>query len=439
LREGASFLPAAQWRGWRIARAIGGPLTESESQHDGGDGAVRLADLTAARRGRLGYPREFWVVFWATFALNLSSNMFVLFPLFLVELGAGATTIGAVVGTFSLAALVARPGCGVLLDRAGRRNTATWLLALDAGVVALYLAVHGLGWPIYAVRALHGLVEGTARVALFAMVYELMPAERAGQAMSLFSLCGMGSAGIAPLVAECLIRRWGFIAFFIVSIALTAIASAGARLLPDDRVIGHEPAAQGQGPGYADLLKDGTLVPLWIATLLFALALSSRLSFVAPFAYQQGVREVGLYFTIYAAAAVVIRTVGARLIDRVGLERMVAPSLVTLGVGLALIAATGHAAMLDIAAVIGGVGHGYVYPAITALVIRRTRLEAAGRSSTIYSSLYDLGSMAGPYLLGVIAHLAGYPAMFVVAGAMAAAAAIYFVAVEPSSIKRRLA
>jgi hypothetical protein len=50
-------------------------------------------------------------------------------------------------------------------------RTATRLLAHDVLVLMLYPQVHALGWHLYAVRALHGAVEGTARVALFALVY----------------------------------------------------------------------------------------------------------------------------------------------------------------------------------------------------------------------------------------------------------------------------
>ena len=58
--------------------------------------------------------------------------------------------------------------------------------------------------------------------------------------------------------------------------------------------------------------------------------------------------------------------------------------------------------VLEIAAAIGGVGHGYLYPALSAMVIAHTDIKAMGRSSSIYTSLYDAGTMAGPYLLGIV-------------------------------------
>ncbi len=388
------------------------------------------------------YSRNFWLVFSAHFALNCSSNLFVLFPLFVVKLGATATTIGVLMGTGSLAALLMRPGVGAGIDRFGRRRVAMCFLVLDAIASSFYLGIGSLGWPIYAVRALQGAIDGTARVALFAMVYQILPAGRRGEGMATFSLCGMIPGALAPMIGEELIKRLGFHAFFAGNVLLCLIAALATSRLPDDRTHAsahHVTPNPEQGAGLGAVLFDRELMPLWIVTLLFAFAISCRLSFVTPYAYKMGIARVGWYFLIYSSAAVMLRAFSGGLMDRVGLERMMLPSLIILSFGLALLAETGRPGMLLVAALVGGIGHGYLYPALSALVIARTKLPAIGRSSTIYSSLYDLGAMAGPYTLGVLAGMFGYAPMFVVAGALVMIAALYFAAAEPAVLQRRLA
>jgi predicted MFS family arabinose efflux permease len=377
------------------------------------------------------YGRDFWLVFAASFALNSCSNLFALFPLWVVELGGGAGTIGAIVATGSLFALLARPYVGTAIDRRGRKATTLRFLALDVVALALYLPIHSLGWPIYAVRAIHGAIEGTARVSLFAMVYDLLPAGRQGEGMSIFSLCGMGPAAIAPMFGEMLIRHVGFGAFFVTAIVLIAIGAMLTMMLPDDRRHHEEHHEAPRGPSYLALMRDAKLQPLWVVTLLFSLAISSRLSFVAPFAYERGIATVGGYFFIYSVVGVATRVFGRRILDRVGLGRVLVPSLVILALGMALIAGTGHAGVLSIAAAIGGLGHGYLYPALSAMVIMRTDTNAMGRSSSIYTSLYDAGTMAGPYLLGIVGEYFGYGLLFIVSGVFALIAAAYFVVMEP--------
>jgi MFS family permease len=378
-------------------------------------------------------------VFTASFAFNTAANLYVLFPVFVTRLGGSAGAIGAVVGTGSLAALLARPIVGPAIDAFGRKWVVLRFLLLDALAAMLYLAISSLGWPIYLVRALHGAIDGTARVALFAFVYEILPEGRQGEAMATFSLCGMVPGALAPMAGEELIRRWGFNAFFALVCGLCLSAAAATSRLRDDRPPAPASARKNaDGPGYAALLADRALLPLWIATLLFALSLSSRLSFVAPFAYQRGIQRVGWYFAIYSSVAVALRFFSGRSMDRIGLERMLVPSFATLAVGLAMLALTGRWGMLELAALIGGIGHGYVYPVLSALVIGRTQPEAIGRSSSVYGSLYDAGAMAGPYLLGAVANAAGYGPMFLVAGGFAMAAAVYLARVEPGVLGRRL-
>jgi len=387
------------------------------------------------------YGLNFWWLFCSTFALNFSANLFVLYPLQLVTFGASSTAIGAIVGAWSLASLCARPGAGPLIDRIGRRNTATRALALDVLVLALYTPIHSIGWQVYALRALHGAVEGTARVALFALVYDILPTGREGRAMATFSLCGMGPAAVAPYFGEILIRQFGFGAFFAAIIVVTAASALLVSKLPVEQLSRHSthPASSADNArGYEQLLVDSRLLPLWIVTLLFALAISSRLSFVAPFAYQRGVTQVGTYFAIYAVFGMAVRVFTGRLMDRVGLERILVASMIVLAIGLGLIGAAGsHVEMLDAAGVVGGIGHGLLYPALSAMVIARTEIGATGRSSSIYQSLYDIGAMVGPYGLGAIAGLIGYAPMFVVSGALALVGALFFLAVDPNAGIRR--
>ena len=381
------------------------------------------------------YGRDFWLVFSASFALNSCSNLFALFPLWVVELGGGAGTIGAIVATGSLFALLARPYVGTAIDRRGRKATSFWFLALDVIALALYLPIHTLGWPIYAVRAIHGAVEGTARVCSSRWFTTCCP--RDARARGCRSLACVGwPAAIAPLFGEMLIRHVGFSAFFITALVLVAVGAMLTMLLPDDRLKHHgEHHEAPRGPNYLALMHDAKLQPLWVVTLLFSLAISSRLSFVAPFAYQKGIATVGGYFFIYSVVGVATRVVGSRILDRVGLGRVLVPSLVILAIGMALIAGTGHAGILSIAAAIGGLGHGYLYPALSALVIARTDRNAMGRSSSIYTSLYDAGTMAGPYLLGIVGEYFEYGPLFIVSGAFAWVGAAYFVVMEPHSVR----
>lgn len=391
----------------------------------------------AAGVGR-GYGRDFWAVFAANFVLNGSSNMLVLFPLLIVRLGGGAAMIGALAAFGAAMALVVRPAVPLVIERAGRSSIVFWALAIEGIAIALYIPLHSLGLPIFAVRALHGVCEGTARVALFAMLFNILPKGRHGEAMTIFSLNGMMPAAFAPMIGDEIIRHFGFAVFFVAAAALCASGAIAMTQVSDQLgiAIRTPDEASIENASYRELFLERALIPIWIATLVFSASYAARLNFVAPFASQQRIAHVGIYFVIYSAAAVLVRLACAGLFETIGAERILAPSLVTLGLGVALLAATGRRGMLDLAGVIGGLGHGFTYPALTVLVLRRTPASAMGRTSTLYTSLFDLASMITPYLLGLIASRAGYALMFLIAGACVVAAGLYVGAAE-IALRRR--
>src|SRR5260370_41259557 len=49
-----------------------------------------------------------------------------------------------------------------------------------------------------------------------------------------------------------------------------------------------------------------------------------------------------------------------------------------------------------------------------------------GAASTMCTSVWDLSSMAGPYLFGVTAHYLGYGPMFIMAGGLSLAGGVFF-------------
>jgi MFS family permease len=261
------------------------------------DGSGGDADSLARGRAlggapRAGYQSDFWLVFTATAAIGVASNLFVFFPVYIVKLGGDAASIGAIVSVGALAALAARPGLIPLIDRRGRRSTALWSLMLEALALVLYIPVHSLGWPMYAVRVLQGVADGTARVALFALVFDILPQERRGEGMAVFSLSGQGPAALGPPIGEVLLRYFGFEVFFGVAALLCLMAATAIVMLADDRSAPAAPAQSAtpaDGFGYRALIFDRNLMPLWVVALAFAFALSSRVSFVAPFAYQKSI------------------------------------------------------------------------------------------------------------------------------------------------------
>ena len=97
-------------------------------------------------------------------------------------LGAGEVGVGFAVGAFSATALVLRPFAGRTADRRGRRALLTGGALGVAVVIALHPLADHLG-TLVALRLALGAAEAFFFVASFAVLADLAPASRRGEAL----------------------------------------------------------------------------------------------------------------------------------------------------------------------------------------------------------------------------------------------------------------
>src|SRR5262245_48115324 len=274
--------------------------------------------------------------------------------------------------------------------------------------------------PVLAMlRSLHGVAFSAFFVGNYLYVVELVPPDRRGWALGIFGLSGMISTSLAPLLGEFLVRHWGFTALFVFSTLLAVAATALAERMREVR-----PPTLGVGPT-ADVFRE-SLREVWRLhmglMLCFGLGTGTIFTFLPTFAEQLGVRGLGLFYTAYAVAAMLVRVVGGQLIDLRGPRAVIIPSMLVQTVAtlvLALVASfispTASVPVLPflfLAGFLAGGAHGFLYPALSALLVDVTPESRRGSAVGTFSSVYLLGNAAGAMAFGYVAHGLGYRAMW---------------------------
>src|SRR5207237_9515631 len=125
--------------------------------------------------------------------------------------------------------------------------------------------------------------------------------------------------------------------------------------------------------GIADIFRRHMAVACF-----FGLGTGTLSTFLPTFAEELGVRTVALFYTGYAVAAIGVRLVGGRLIDTAGRRAVIVPSMFLLSLAASALAVTGHGVAHHVAipvlvvivltGMICGGAHGFLYPALAALV-----------------------------------------------------------------------
>lgn len=330
-------------------------------------------------------------------------------------LGGGNVAVGLVVGAFSLSAFFLRPWAGGVADRRGRRILMVAGASLFALSVVGYLVATTIP-VLLAMRLFTGAGEALFFVGALSANVDLAPPERRGEAFSFASLALYLGLGAGPFISETVIEHLGFRAVWLVAIGLALVAVALALRLPEMR------PAEEEGPvseRHRLVHPDGLLPGLVLLATIWGMA--GFLAFVPLYAMDIGMGGASLVLGLFSGVVVVIRSVGARIPDRLGPGRATRIALTLTAAGLATIGLWREPAGLIAGAAVLGLGVALFTPALFALAVAHVPANERGAVMGTTSAFLDLGFGLGPATLGFVAAGVGRSGTFLVGAVVALA------------------
>jgi MFS family permease len=351
-------------------------------------------------------PDFLWLTLASFFFFASFQILFVPLPLYIQHIGGTASTVGTVLATLALAAVLARPLMGRLVDTLGRRPLL--LLGIGLFILSPLLFIFATSLPLLmAARALQGVGLAAFTIASTTWIADLVSASRRGEAMSNFASASVLSLALLPVVGSSLLRVTSFPLLFALAagLALLSLVGASAR----ER---HVPAANpGQGHFWTTVRQRGVWLPS-LLVLTLGVAWGAILSFLPLFTQERGLPDGGLFLTLYAVATIVGRGPLGRLSDRLGHARVIAP-LALLAVGAIVLLATARTLPWFLAAALCyGLTFGTAWPLLNALVVNHASLQGRGAAVGVVSTGFDLGVACGSFLGGLLVAPLGYSGMF---------------------------
>ena len=334
-------------------------------------------------------------------------------PTFVRErFGATNFIVGLVVTATALTALLIRPIAGALADRYGHRlvmQTGALIVAVGGVFYFLPLGLTGL--------VLDRLLLGVGEAALFTAgavwTVSLAPHNRRGQLIGLYGVSMWGGISVGTFLGATLLPLgygavWGF-----------SVAAPLVGLMLISSVPARSPA--GQPSGGRGLLLRPALLP-GVALGLAAAGYAGLAAFVVLHLQARGIHSGVIVLSCFSAVYAGTRLFIGHLPDRLGPRRVVTWSGIGEAVGLLIIALAPSLPVAVFGSLVMGVGFSLLHPSLALMVMNRTDKSKQGAALGAYTSFWDLGlSIWGP-VTGAVATGFGYPAVFVVGAACAAAA-----------------
>lgn len=334
-------------------------------------------------------------------------------PLYVTgPVGSDEAGAGLAFGAFALTALLLRPLSGRLVDQMGRRPLLVAGALLGGAGLALMPLADTLS-VVVALRLLQGVGEAAFFVAGFAMLADLAPRDRTGEALSYNSLGLYLGIALGPPLGAVVLAASGFALTWVAASVLMILASGLSLLLPETHV--PEPATAGAGHHLLHL----PAVPPALGLMAAILASGGFLAFASLHSTRIGMSNTSAALMTYGLVVVTCRLTLARVPDRLPALPLGAASLAAIAGGLALIAAWTTSAGLLLGTAVMAVGVAFSTPAFFTAVFATAAPHQRGAAAGTASAALDLGLGVGPLLLGLIARDQGVPAALALAAAVA--------------------
>ncbi len=344
-------------------------------------------------------------------------NVSVFYNLFnyLQTLGIPAEMRGLVIGAYSLTAmalyLVASPFLNV--------GNAPRIMLLGMAIMAAcgfgYFFIHSF-WGLLALRMLNGAGQFCTSGGAMVIFVSVIPPEKSGQAFGIYSVAILLAYAGVPTLMDTLAPfipspPHGYAA---ATVWLAPAAWIVWRIRRRPRARLEAPAAKAYLPSWADISSNVKRLPVALLLLLnmsYFANWSSLFFLFKGFAQEQGLANVGAFFSVQMVSMIFIRLLGGRLFDEFDKARLAGTCFIIVGLAhLALDNLPGTWAV-PLVGVLFGLGMGLGYPAINGLMLQVSAERFRSLNANLMLFAVQAGFFLGPVVGGVLVahwHYHGY-------------------------------
>ena len=362
----------------------------------------------------LKFNAEFYKITAANFLFFIGFSFFILFPVFLKDIGATESFIGIMNGFDKISIIVTAFFIGAFI--AGRDR----LLILRTGYVImiivslLHLFITDPTVLIALIRIAHGAGFAVALTLVTTMIFETVPSHRAASAIGIFGITGAMSGAISPLAAETLLNQgYTFDAIFILS-AVSISAALGLsffiKIDPPDKKPDSAPAAA----GILSLIKIKRVIPIAAVTFIFGGGFGIIITFFPNFILTTTELAFSSFFLSYITTLILVRVVLVDAFAPGSKKELIVTAFATGSAMFFILYFLDNLPVLLLAGAMYGIAHGILYPVLNTYMVEAAGFENRERSNSLYIAMFNAGMMAFSATLGFAVDASGsyMPAFF---------------------------
>ncbi|NQU14027.1 MAG: MFS transporter [Desulfobacteraceae bacterium] len=382
-----------------------------------------------------------WLILIA-FTLHFTRHgiVFPFIPLLAERMGAGPSTIGFVVGAFSLVAVFLSIPLGGLVDRFGVKRLL--LFGVICNILNAVILIHtDTILELIISQLIAGIGFLLLVIASQAFFSRLPDSSRREKGFGWLSFGAAAGQSVGPILGGVLVDRFDYQAAFWVVLALS---SAGLVLLglKDTKESKSTKSSYNmiQDARQAGVLAmDSRMLMILIFTFAIVFAANLRASFLPVLLRTEGLTEIGVGFLIslFSVMSTSIRLIFGRLLDIFDRKKILAVSMLAVIVAVGLLPWMFSVAGFAILISIFGLGFGMTQPLSMVMTADLTDPNESGLAMGLRFTAIMVGGLLSPIFLGFIIGTFGLRPGFYFSALVVVLAGIHMFIIRPDLIPGR--
>ena len=344
----------------------------------------------------------------ATFIGTMDSNALVpIIATYADQLGASLEMVGLIVAMYSIVHIPSNILFGRLVDKIGRKIPFVVGLGWDAFSMLLY-AISMNPFHLLLARASHGLGGGLVGPSSMSLAGSIASGPRRGRMMALYGISLALSVLLGFMLSGIVTKWYGYTTLFYALSVSLVIGVGFALTVREPKAVPRLKRSIRQDLSALLALITRRMVAVSYVSIFSIYFILGAITVLLPFQMVGfGMKDIdfgmALSLSAFAVLSIAVHYPSGVLSDKIGAFW---PTLIGFGlVILSMILLPLQSTLLTIALTMAlfGAGHGFIFPAVSSLLMRETKEEERGTGSGVFYALLVAGVAVGAPLTAFLA------------------------------------
>jgi len=358
-------------------------------------------------------------------AYTLIYMLMAILPLFILHIGGSKFMAGVISAVFTFTCFITRPWFGNLLDGKRRKTI------LQIGNIILLISVIGYNLfnsiaMLLILRVIQGIGWSAVSTSTSTIVSDLIPPFKRFEGIGYYGMSTSIALAIGPALGLFIVENFNYSTCYIVIAILEIIVLTLGFLLNYEH---HKKVERLQKSNQLPVIFEKTAILPSAIFFFVAISYSGILTFIPSYAVYTGIRNISMFFIVFAAALFITRPVTGKMADRIGATKVILPGLVLLIISLLLLTKSTSLLMFLVAGVFYGLGYGSVQPVLNALVVTFAPVERRGSANATFLAANDIGMGIGAIMWGLVSQNFGFAYIYLFSSFLIALSIIVYLVV----------